>query len=189
MKSYLEVHRAAPDWIRRYPRTVRSRDGLALEFTPMVASDWQLLESFLRATPENEKKFFRHDMDDSKLVERWCAELDYEHIFPLLLWDHGQIVADGILQREPTLWTAHVGRLRLLVHPQYRRRGVGKLLLEELIDIAAKMRLHKLLHECAAEQADLIGLLRSFGFLEAARLKEFVRDRHGGLHDMVLMVR
>jgi hypothetical protein len=49
--------------------------------------------------------------------------------------------------------------------------------------------LHKLVCETAGEQAAEIGLARRLGFVEAARLPEFVCDQTGGLHELVLLIK
>ena len=172
---------------RRYPRAVEPEIGLRLTLTPMVASDWQLLERFLRDTPDAERRYFRREATDPARVERWCSELDYQHIFPLLAWQDDQIVADAVLQREPSLWTSHVGKLRLLVHSTFRGRGVGRCMVHELVDLACQLDLHKVIYECAAEQQSLIAFLQRVGFSNVARLPDFIRDRDGMLHDMVVM--
>jgi len=173
----------------RYPREIDLPDGAHLTLTPMVPSDWQFLEVFLRAVPEAEGRFFRQDTTIAERVEQWCSELDYRHVLPLLAWSGDRIVADAVLEQEPGLWTAHVGKVRLLVHPEFRRRGVGARLLQELIELARESGLHKLVFECAADQTELIDHLTRCDFVAAARLPDFIRDRFGKPHDMVLMVR
>jgi GNAT superfamily N-acetyltransferase len=139
--------------------------------------------------PEAEQRFFRQDTTISERVEQWCSQLDYRHLLPLLAWNGDRIVADATLEQEPGLWTAHVAKIRLLVHPEFRRRGIGGRLLQELIELASESGLHKLVYECAADQTELMGHLVHCDFISAARLPDFIRDRNGKLHDMVLMVR
>jgi GNAT superfamily N-acetyltransferase len=173
----------------RYPREVRLCGDLDLVFAPLVASDGPMLEEFLQAIPDDERRFFRRESSESGRVERWCRELDYEHYFPLVAWHGGAIVADGVLQREPGLWSSHVGRFRVMVHPDYRRRGLATQIARELIEVARDLHLHKLVCETAGSQLSEISLAQQLGFVEAARLPEFVCDRHGELHEMVLLVK
>jgi GNAT superfamily N-acetyltransferase len=173
----------------QFPCDMEATDGTPLTVTPMVASDWEMLERFLKATPQEEHRYFRRDASDPARVERWCSELDYRHTLPLLAWHGDQIVADGILQRDAGLWTSHVGTVRLLVHPDFRRRGIGTAMMRQLVTVAAETDLHKVKYDCAADQQDLLEFLMHTGFVEAARLPEFIRDSGGRLHEMVVMVR
>ena len=172
----------------RYPRTIQIDATRQMTITPMVPSDWSMLGDFLEAIPSRDRKFFRHDLSDAARVERWCSQLDYWHILPILGWCDAHIVADATLQREPGLWTAHIAKIRLLLHPDYRQQGIGTQMVHELIELADELQLHKVVHECAAEQQDLISCLQKIGFQTAARLPNFIRDRDGNFHEMVLMV-
>lgn len=172
----------------RYPKRIECSDGETHVVTPMVPSDWQSVERFLASIPDCERRFFRYDMSDSQRVEQWCAMLNYREVLPLLAWDGERIAADIALQLDPGQWTSHIGKLRLLVHPDYRSRGVGRALLREMVDVARCIGLHKLIHECAAPQMELITLLQETGFSEAARVPGFIRDHDGGIHDLVVML-
>ncbi|GAF91592.1 unnamed protein product [marine sediment metagenome] len=114
-------------------------------------------------------------------------ELDYRNILPLLVWNGGRVVADGTLHLEAGIWTSHVGKMRLLVHPSFRRRGIGNVLMHELITVADELGLHKLVYECAEEQTSLMGFLRRCDFDEIARLPDFIQDGTGQRHAMVLL--
>jgi RimJ/RimL family protein N-acetyltransferase len=172
----------------RFPRDFTLKDGTVLTITPMVASDWEALRDFLGIVPEAERQFLRDDISEPSIVDRWCANLDYQHILPLLAWDGATIVADASLHQDPGLWTAHVGKVRLLVRPEYRGRGIGTEMVRQLIEAAHEFNLQKVAAECAIEQAELIVLLRRLGFREVARLPDFVCDRNNRLHEMVLLV-
>jgi len=172
----------------RYPKELELADGTRLTLAPMVPADWQFLETLLHAVPETERRFFRQDTSIAERVEQWCSELDYRHVLPLFAWHGDRIVGDATLEQEPGLWTAHVAKIRLLVHPEFRGRGIGRRLSRELVELARGLGLHKLLYECAGEQTELIDHLLRSGFVSAAVLPDFIRDRDGRLHDMVLLV-
>jgi len=173
----------------RYPRRLATGDGRSITLTPLLPSDWELLQRFVHDTPEEERRYFRRDLSDPQRVQRWCSELDYHRSLPILAWENDRILADGVLLRDPGLWTAHLGTVRLLVHPDYRRLGLGSLMIGELYALAEELDLHKLVYECAEEQAGLRAFLRKVGFREAARLPDFIRDAQGEFHSMIVMVR
>lgn len=171
----------------RYPRELSLRDQRTLTITPLVPSDWPMLEEFLKAIPNEEHRFFRRNLSGQQRVRRWCSERDYSRSLPLLAWEGSHIVADVTLLREPDSWRSHVGTLRLLVRPDNRNQGIGVAMLDEIIALAGELGLRKLQHECAATQTSLIHFLERSGFRGEAVLREFIRDPQGQLHDMVIM--
>lgn len=172
----------------QFPREIVLSDGTKLTVTPMVASDWKLLREFFDAVPTEERQFLRHDVADPEIVEQWCANLDYQQILPLLVWDGGAIVADGSLHQEPGLWTSHIGKVRVLVREDHRGRGIGTAITKQLIGVAREFKLQKVVAECAPEQEDFVAMLRRLGFGEVARLPDFVCDRSNKLHEMLVLV-
>ena len=169
----------------RYPLTLRLSNGSALMVSPVGRTDLHLLDQFVQNVPFADRGFLYQDL--SVIVERWCADLDEEHCLPLLARRGERIVADASLHLEPEPWMSHIGKLRVFVHPDERGCGIGSALVGHLQSVAAELGRHKLVCECAAEQSELIALLRKLLFREEARLPEFIRDPRGRLHDMVLM--
>ena len=187
MRSYSQTLETDDRMAARYPREVNVRGGRTLTVTPMVPSDWQMLEDFLYATPESERRFFRQDVKDPERVRHWCSQLDYRNVLPILAWDGDRIVGDAVLERENSFWTSHVGTVRMLVRHEFRRLGVGRMLMRELIEVAGELGLHKLSYPSAGDQRDLQEFLTTLGFVEEARLQGYICDSSGLLHDMVLM--
>lgn len=176
----------APAVIERYPRELPLPDGSTVRAASVTLNDRRRLEEYLAKVPGEDQTFLWHDV--ALIIDRCCALIDEAHALSLLVWDDEGVVADGILHRDPGLWTTHVGKLRLFVLPEARRRGIGAAVVRELLDMARVFDLHKVVAECTPEQTGLLTLLRQFDFREAARLKGFIRDRHGQLHDMALLV-
>jgi ribosomal-protein-alanine N-acetyltransferase len=73
------------------------------------------------------------------------------------------------------IYELHVGRyevLHMAVHPQHRRRGVGTMLLQELITRTGPNR--KWVHVVVPEaNMPMLSLLRSTGFLASGVSREF----------------
>lgn len=188
MQSLYQEFAREESVLARYPHTFQLGDDNLYTVTPMVPSDWPMLAEFVRATPDQERRFFRYDMDDQARVEWWCSQLNYHELIPLLVWHEDQIIADGILERDAGIWTSHVGRIRLLVHPDWRQKGVGQALIQELIELGTQLKLHRLVYECASDQPALLALLAKNGFRTAATIKEHLLDGAGILHDMHVMI-
>jgi len=79
------------------------------------------------------------------------------------------------------------GKVGVVVHRDWRGRGVGAALLEETISQARERGLSKLCSECFAGSAEPIALYHKVGFVdEGLRVKQY-RRAGGELKDSVMM--
>jgi GNAT superfamily N-acetyltransferase len=105
----------------------------------------------------------RHDLPDFPAPSRPEHTARFEHPWPtlseeaLLAWDGDRVVgaASYLLPQTENLSTAY---LELIVHPEYRRRGIGTGLLEEVY--AAARRQHRSLVEVETVRALPGGIAR-----------------------------
>jgi len=84
-------------------------------------------------------------------------------------------------------WSDHVGEIRLVVHPRHRGAGLGRTLARHALLRALDQGLRKVVVEVVADQEALLGMFSGLGFTGEALLTDHVRDRAGGLHDLVLL--
>ena len=84
-------------------------------------------------------------------------------------------------------WSAHVGSLRLVVDPACRGKGVGRELARRGLLTSLDMGLTKTVVEVVADSAHAIGMFQAIGFEPEALLRDHVRDRQGGLRDLVVL--
>jgi RimJ/RimL family protein N-acetyltransferase len=83
------------------------------------------------------------------------------------------IVGRLSVARDPHPASAHVGDLGLMVAAQWRRRGIGKALLEEAVDWAREAGVRKLELHVFPHNGPALSLYESFGFVQ-----EGYRRRH-----------
>jgi ribosomal protein S18 acetylase RimI-like enzyme len=79
------------------------------------------------------------------------------------------------------------GDLGMLVHRDWRGRGVGTALLREAIEWARAAGLHKLCLEVFTHNEAAIGLYRACGFVEEGRRPGQYRRASGELWDAIIM--
>ena len=155
-----------------------------METRPFTPSDAAAVEAFLARIPSGESTFFKEDISDPGIVQRWAE--DANGACRTLAWDGGDVV--GYAAVIPGVgWSSHVGEVRLVVDPQRRRSGIGHALARGALIKALRGGLTKVVVEVVADQQPAIGLFTVLGFRPEALLTNYVRDRSGDLHDLLVL--
>jgi len=155
----------------------------------MIADDKDALYDFFNLVPPDEILYLRDDVHNRAVMEKWAQKLDYSRILPLVALKDGMIVGEIILYRRPFGWKRHLGDIRLFVHKDFRKVGLGSLMIEEVVDIAFDLGLKKLLAEVPAHNRAAMNACRRAGFRRAAVIPDLVMDSHDQFVDMVIMIR
>ena len=172
----------------RYPKSFPLKEGGEMTVRPLVGSDQPKLLEFFRSLPDDDRMFLRDDVLSDEVVARWCKEVDYERVFPLVACIEDRIVADATLHRQRGGWRRHLGMVRVVVDPGFRSRGVASNLIKELADVSTEIGMEKLVAEFIVDQKAAIESFQKRGFAKVATLPQFALDLHGASHDLVLMV-
>jgi RimJ/RimL family protein N-acetyltransferase len=154
-----------------------------MELRELGLDDLDALNSMFERIPEGDRTFFKEDVLDNEVVAAWAHD---RHARRVIAIDEGAVVAYAAVI--PGVgWSSHVGELRLVVDPAYRRRGLGTTLAQRAMLEAFRLGLHKLSVEVVADQAAAIQLFQVLGFGGEAILRDHVRDRDGHLHDLIVL--
>lgn len=172
----------------RFPKPVKLGDGTRVILRPLIPQDEPALVEFFKAVPDEDLLYLRDNVRDPQVIKHWCQNLDYEATLPLIADLEGKIVGDATLHQEKRGWKCHIGTVRVVIHPQYRARGLATLLVGEICQIAIDIGLVKLDAEFMAEQSRPIAVFEKLGFVNMAVLPQHVRDVKGEGHDLVIMV-
>jgi L-amino acid N-acyltransferase YncA len=176
--------------LEEYPKEVQLKDGFSFNLRPMIADDLEGLYRFFVSLPEEDLRYLRDDPTDRRLVEKWCREINYDKVLPILAEYEDRILANATLHRQTTGWEKHVGEIRVTISTEVRQRGLGSRLVEELTILARAAGLDKLLARVIASQTDAITVFKKNGFNQVATLKNFVKDvHHGDYQDIAVLVK
>ena len=171
-----------------YPRTVELMDKIEVTLRPMIPGDEKELVSFFLKVPEKDRRYLKEDVTSPEVATRWARELDYNRVLPIIAVHDGHIVADATLHHRRSIARAHVGEVRLVVHPDFRGRGLGTILLRALIEIAVDGDLERLVFELASDEEDAaIEAAERLGFVGVATLQGHVKDPTGKPLDIVIL--
>ena len=73
---------------------------------------------------------------------------------PIIATVGDKIAADATLHRGRAVSRRHIGEARVVVEPDFRDKGLGKQLIQEIIDIAADLELQKLVFDLVAHREE-----------------------------------
>ncbi len=164
------------------------KDGTEVLLRPMVKTDRkQLGEFFGRLTP-SVLQYVRSDVTDPKVIDRWFDQLDYDHVFPLLAIKDAKIVANASLHRVAHGWRKHLGTIRIVVEPDFHEKGLGTLMINELVDLALEFGLEKLMVEFPLKAHGALAVFKKAGFSPRGVIEGLMKNRHGEDIDIVIMV-
>jgi GNAT superfamily N-acetyltransferase len=155
----------------------------------MVKEDADKLYAFFSRVPREDRLFLRDDVSIRDVIDSWTQELDYEKVLPLVAEVGGNIVGDATLHRRKFGWTSHVGKVRLVIDKDYRGKGLGTVLIEELIDIAKKAGLEQLVAELMSNQTGALSAFKRLGFEKEVVFFNYVKDQMGEARNLVVMIK
>ncbi len=171
-----------------FPTTYLTNDGAQIAIRPMLPDDKNALLDFFRRIPEGDSFYLKGDVVSEKVIERWCANVDYTRVLPLLAIMGDRIIADGTLHRSRAGAPKHVGEVRIVVEPAFRNRGVGRGLLHKLTEIARNRGVTRLKFEVVADKEEAARRTAIIqGFIPEAFLKSYVVDFDSNPHDPIIM--
>ncbi len=171
----------------KFPRDITLKEGFTCLQRPLQAEDQDAFHTFFLAVPEPERMFIKHRVNDQALIQEWCQNIDLGRNFPLLAIRNESIIGVGTLHQQLGGWKRHIGRVSVLIHPEFRGRGLAKELMTECVEIAREMGLQKVEAEFIGEQETAMKMFALLGFKVLARIPEYVKDMQGITHDYILM--
>ena len=173
--------------LQRFPKTIKLKDGKKAGLRPLKGEDEKEFHQLFLDIPERERMFIKHRVQDLKVIRDWCKNIDYGRNLPLLGVIENKIVGVATLHQRLGGWKRHIGRVSVLVHPEYRGRGLASKLVEETLDIARRAGLERVEAAFIAEQEAAMKMFALLGFNQLVRLDDYVKDMQAIPHDYVLM--
>jgi GNAT superfamily N-acetyltransferase len=173
--------------LQKFPRVVTLKDGTKVTLRPLRRDDEKDFHKLFLGIPEPERMFIKHRVIDLEVIRDWCRNIDYGRNLPLVALINGKIIGDATLHQQLGGWKRHVGRVSVLVHPEFRGRGLARALVGEIIDIARSASLEKVEAEFIGEQEAAIKMFAMLGFSQLLRLEDYVKDMQAIAHDYILM--
>ena len=171
---------------RAYPWTTTVKNN-QITVRLMNPEDGEALLNFARSLPEDDLLFLSVDITKPEVVEQWARNVQAGRVNTVLAEANGQLIGHGTLSLNDLLWTRHLGEIQLMISPDQRGLGLGSLLAGEVFAIAQELGLQKIVARMASEQRGALQVFERLGFKAEALLADYVMDRQGRTHDLVVM--
>jgi L-amino acid N-acyltransferase YncA len=175
--------------VKNYPKKVDLEDGSVIYLRPLLKDDEQAFLAYFQNLDPEERARLKEEVTDPKVIKNWMENLDYDLVLPLIALHGERIVGAASLQFNLSAWTRHQGEVTLSTDPQYRAKGLGTLLIQNLEGVASQLGLEQLTAEIPPELDKAFYLFEKLGFEKAAVLQGFAMDKEGRGSDIVLMIK
>jgi len=154
-----------------------------VEVRALEDRDEAALRAFFQAIPEEDRGFFKEDLDEPAVLRRW---IDDARGVRIVACDEGRVA--GVAAVWPGIGrSAHVGDLRLVVARERRRQGVGQLLARHALADALREGMWKITVEVVAQEQGTIDMFMALGFVAEALLRDQLALSDGERQDVVLL--
>jgi RimJ/RimL family protein N-acetyltransferase len=162
-------------------------DGTRVLLRPLLKEDRKGLQDFFDNISREDLQFMRSDVTDKDMVDSWVDGLDYHKVLPLMAVVNDHFVGDSTLHFRGGPYR-HVCEIRIFLLQEYRRRGLGTVMLKTLIDIARKAGIQFITAQVVADQTRVIEAFHNVGFERKTILEDFYLMPNGDAHDVAMMV-
>ena len=169
----------------RYVKTLPS--GKRLLLRPLTPDDKQSLMDLFSRASKQDLEYFRSDAGDPAVVERWVDSLDLRRVFPLVAIVDDRIVGEATLHFGEH-YRRHRAWVRIFLDREYRRQGIGTMMLRSLIDIARRVGLQHLYAEVLTNQPQVIKAFADLGYQHEVALRDYFMMDSGETLDVAIMV-
>lgn len=164
------------------------KDGTVVLLRPMIKTDRKGLGEFFNRLTPSVLQYVRNDVTDPTVLDKWFDQLNYDRVFPLLAFKNDKVVANASLHRVAYGWRKHLATIRIVVDPTFHGKGLGTLMINELVDLALEFGIEKLMVEFPLRAYKALAMFKKAGFSPRAVIEGLMKDRHGKDLDIVIMV-
>ena len=169
------------------PKDVILKDKKKVTLKLMEEKDFESLVAFFRTIPESDRLYLRIDVTKKNNLERRFGDLNYDRVYPILASDKNKVIGVGTLFRPVYGWMRNLGEIRVVIAPDYQRKGLATIFVRELFFRALNAKVFKLQAEMAETQESAMAAFEKLGFRKEATLKKHITDIRGRRRDLIIM--
>jgi len=169
-----------------YRKIVTLKDGVNVLLRPMTRDNAQELIDLFSPVTDEDLRYLRHNVRDKKLINSWCKDLDYSRVLPVIALVNKRAIGQATLHFEKGP-RRHLAEMRIYLAVDYRRRGLGNIMLHTMIELARKHDLNMLVAEIVADQSHVVKAFQNAGFELRCSLEDYFMLPDGDKRDVAVL--
>jgi len=175
---------------KRYPKEVILKDCQEVTLRTVEPGDEDELARFYEAMQLSIRWFLKEDPTQAETIRKWIDNQEEGKAFSIVAVIGDRIVGHAALLLRRYGGRKHVARMRVMVAPDYRSKGLGTWMVFDLTKRAMEMGMEKLRTDFVAGVEDrAIAAVKKMGFVREALLRDYIRDQDGNAHDYQIMIK
>lgn len=171
---------------RQYPRPVDLADGSRAELELMGSADIDDMLAFARTLRPQDLMFLRVNITERPVIEHWVDSIRAGRTITVLARQDGDVLGESTLLHNEANWTRHLGEIRIQISPAARRRGLARVLAQEIDAIAKQLGLQLLTARMTLDQSAAQAVFRRLGFQREAVLWEYAITPDGETRNVLV---
>ena len=169
-----------------YPREVTLADDQPIQLQLMGERDVDAVLAFARTLPPDDLMYLRLNITEPAVVQNWVNSIKAQRTVTVLATSADQVLGEATLLHNATSWTRHLGEIRIQISPTARRRGLARLLANEIDSIAKQLGLQLLSARMTLDQQAAQAVFRRLGFQREAVLWDYVITPDGRTRNVLV---
>jgi RimJ/RimL family protein N-acetyltransferase len=175
-------------FMEQLPKTAKLKDGTVVTLRTVTKQDGPALLAFFRSLPKDDRLFLKEDVTQQEVIDRWLKEDESGNAYPIVAEHNSKIVGDATLHLNRHGWQRNMAEIRCVVARELQKKGLGTILMHELVAYANKEGVNKITAKMMDSQVSAQNAFKKLGFRKEYELKDFVVDISGKPHNLVIMV-
>ena len=163
------------------------KDGTKVAVRSMKNNDHELSFNFFKSLSDKDRLYLRMDVTRKENIKKRIEQMKSDIVRRIVATCKGKIIADGALELSQHGWEEHIGEIRIIVSPEYQKKGLGMIMIRELYYLAATEKLEEIVVRMMRDQVGARNICRKLGFHEEILLPDHVKDINGKAHDLIIM--